>query len=119
MKEQFGGAGKYNPKHYKATHGEDPESPNQYTHKIAEAHYRVTNSQGKATLGATEIRHAIGKRLSNQTQRGGKRYRYTEENTVDLGSTDTGQKRKKTDTVTINPVIDKQPVANHDNQSKK
>lgn len=37
LKSLPGGEGKFNPVHNKATHPEDPESPNQYTHRVAEA----------------------------------------------------------------------------------
>lgn len=37
QKKVPGSEGPFNPTHYKATHGEDPESPNQYAHKVSEA----------------------------------------------------------------------------------
>jgi hypothetical protein len=128
QKEQVGGAGAFNPVHYKATHGEDPESPNQYAHKVSEA---VSKKGTASSLGG---RHTPRKNIfkndllpsqrtrwqhsGNQKMRG----RYTEEEmelknkvlkkfkkmkeeqtntkTQDLGSPDTGG---KSDTVTVNP----------------
>ena len=37
MKKVPGSEGSFNPVHRKQQHGEDPNSPNQYTHKVSEA----------------------------------------------------------------------------------
>jgi len=37
LKKMPGSEGSFKPVHYKATHPEDPESPNQYAHRVSEA----------------------------------------------------------------------------------
>jgi len=102
LEEIIGKPGPFNPAHHKATHGEDPESPNQYAHKLEEGRMQRPSlgpkrarrkSVYKATLGALEKRRWGG----NQSQRA----RYTEEE-LKLGKTDTGQ---NSETVDLNPNI--------------
>lgn len=122
QKKVPGGEGPFNPVHVSKKGEESTESPNQYAHRVSEAHYRVTPSTlGKSTLGAMEIRHSTQKGSGNQTMRKGKRYNYsnirqkviekvmnrntTENNTTtekDLGRPDTGGPEE---TVTVNPKL--------------
>ena len=117
QKKVPGSEGPFNPVHVSKKSDQTPESPNQYAHRVSEAHYRVTPSTlGKSTLGAMKIRHSTQKASGNQNMRKGKRYNYSNirqkviekvmnRNTTtekDLGRPDTGG---STDTVTVNPKL--------------
>lgn len=107
LKEIIGKPGSYNPVHHKATHGEDPESPNQYAHKMEEGRSPVFSggAQGKSALG--------GKRLQSRFHHQRKRGRQNQKNRflnsirekteMELGPTDTGQKGSKEEKVSVNP----------------
>lgn len=109
IEEVIGKPGPFNPAHHKATHGEDPESPNQAAHKMAEdvlnelggTYYKRRRSIYKQTLGALEKRNKW-QHAGQQKMRG----RYTEEEVEKLGNTDTGKKSEaEKETVDINPTI--------------
>lgn len=121
QKEQVGGSGGFNPVHYKATHGEDPESPNQYKPKktnIAEILGNTLNRKAKNIFASDKLpsQRAAWQHKGQQTMKS----RYTEEEVIgkvlkkvkrmkkeettekDLGRPDTGG---STDTVTVNPKL--------------
>lgn len=113
LEEIIGKPGPFNPVHHKATHGEDPESSNQYAHKIAEVVTPDTGgrAQGPATKGNLAYRKKAADARSNQKQKN--RYlnnqsshtskMYEDNGEEELGTTDTGKKGKEAETVTVNP----------------
>ena len=110
LEEIIGKPPPFNPAHHKATHGEDPESPNQAAHKMSEeilnelggTYHKRKTSLYKQTLGALRKRRSWQVDAGQQKMKG----RYTEEEIENLGNTDTGKKSKSdTETVDINPNI--------------
>jgi hypothetical protein len=112
LEEIIGKPGKFNPAHHSATHSEDPESPNQYAHKVSEAIVPIFTGgdQGKSNLGNLKDRFAgqRGRGRQNQTGRNLNQMREQDNITsnVDLGSTDTGKKGKESEVINVNPNID-------------
>lgn len=109
LAEIVGKSSPFDPAHHVATHGEDPQSPNQYVKKnsMAEARTPITSggAQGKSTLGRLENRFAGQKSRGNQNMAGRSlnTSHLGEQDDVDLGSTDTGKKGKEAETITVNP----------------
>lgn len=108
----------FKPEHGKAKHGEDPNSPNQYAHRMNE---EVLNELGgtyhKRKLNVFYQKKISSKRrkwqLAGQQKMKG---RYTEEEVQKLGDTETGEKTKsRQDDVDINPNI---PIARGGETSK-
>jgi hypothetical protein len=104
LAEIVGKSEPFNPAHHKATHEEDPVSPNQY---VKEARKPITSggAQGKATLGRLENRFAGQKRRGNQNMKGRSlnTSHLGEQDNVDLGSTDTGKKDREAEVISVNP----------------
>lgn len=111
LAEVIGKSSPFDPMHHKATHGEDPQSPNQYVKKnsMAEARTPVTSggAQGQSTLGGDGLVNRIGQQRARGNQNIAGRSLNTshlgEQDDVDLGSTDTGKKGKEAETITVNP----------------
>ena len=100
LAEIVGKSPPFNPAHHKATHGEDPVSPNQY---VKEGRKPITSggAQGKATLGRLEDRFAGQKDRGQQNMKGRS---LSEVDNIDLGPTETGKKSKEEkEDVTVNP----------------
>lgn len=105
LEEIIGKPGPFTPTHHTATHGEDPESPNQYAHKMAEARVPSVSggAQGKATLGNLKVRVGQQKARGRQNQRGRFLNSLREKQETELGTTDTGKSGKESETVDVNP----------------
>jgi len=99
LAEIVGKSEPFNPAHHKATHGEDPVSPNQY---VKEARRPITSggAQGKSTLGRLENRFAGQKNRGQQNMKGRSlnTSHLGEQDNVDLGKTDTGQNGEEIET---------------------
>ena len=105
LAEIVGKSPPFNPAHHKATHGEDPVSPNQY---VKEGRKPITSggAQGKSTLGRLEDRFTGQKNRGQQNMKGrslNTSHLVGEQDDVDLGSTDTGKKGKQAEVITLNP----------------
>ncbi len=105
LEEIIGKPGPFNPTHHKATHGEDPESPNQYAHKLEEKRTPMYSggAQGKSSLGKLENRFAGQRARGRHNQKGRYLNSIREKEELDLGTTDTGKKGKESETVNLNP----------------
>lgn len=109
LAEVIGKSSPFDPMHHKATHKEDPQSPNQYVHEeekldedLGSTYHRRSRNIYKGTVGALEKRRKW-QLDGQQSMRGGRRYTYSEQDDVELGSTDTGKKGKDAETITVNP----------------
>lgn len=113
----------FKPEHGKAKHGEDPNSPNQYAHRMSE---EVLNELGanrsrkssifKKTVGNLRKRNKWLHDGQQSMKRGARYTGYTEEEVQKLGDTETGEKTKsRQDDVDINPNI---PIARGGETSK-
>lgn len=107
LDEIIGKPPEFEPKHGKGSHGEDPNSPNQYVHRMKE-------EKLDETLGGTYHRRKLSiftkskkpsertwQKQGQQSMQNGKRYT-AEENKkeVELGTTDTKQSGE---TISVNP----------------
>lgn len=100
MKEQVGKSASFDPAHHTATHGEDPESPNQYAHKKVVKEY-LSTAIAKGNLGNLENRQ--NKTNARSRPLGGKgamKARHFGEggDEKELGKTDTNQAGETIDT---------------------
>ena len=105
----------FDPIHYKATHGEDPESPNQYSPKkaINEVLGGTYNKRKRSAFFQKKIPSERDWQKSGQQKMQG---RYDEEmNLVSGGKTDTG---KSSDTIEVSP-RDKNSVNKEINVTKE
>lgn len=115
LKEQTGKSASFDPAHHKGTHGEDPQSPNQYAHSKKVTEQEVTQIHAEPGLGhrhnpkSSIFTHAkvpskrTWQKIGNQS-RDTKTYVAEKEESTDLGKTETGKKTKKeTETVDVNP----------------
>lgn len=107
LKEIIGKPGSYDPAHHKATHGEDPESPNQYAHKMEEGRSPVFSggAQGKASLGGKRLQSRFHhqRKRGRMNQKGRFLNSIKEKSEMELGTTDTGQTGKNTEKVAVRP----------------
>lgn len=115
LNEQTGKSASFDPAHHKGTHGEDPESPNQYAHGKKVTEQEVSQSHAEPGLGhrhdpKTSIFAHAKVPIKRTWQKKGNQSRDTQsyvaekEESTDLGKTDTGKKSKKeTETVDVNP----------------
>ena len=108
LEEIIGKPGKFDPEHGKAKHGEDPNSPNQYVHRMKEERL---DELGPTHIAGLKKRSGVISKMPSDRKKyqGGNQKRtistYTaEENKkeVDLGKTDTNQSGE---TVSVNPNI--------------
>ena len=102
LKEVIGVPDAYNPVHYKATHGEDPESPNQYKGKKVVKEY-LSTAIAKGNLG--NLANRQGKTNARSRPLGGPnamkaRHFDEDKSEIALGKTDTN---KPGETVDVSP----------------
>lgn len=108
LEEIIGKPGSFKPVHHTATHGEDPESPNQYAHKMEESRSPVFSggAQGKSALGGKRLQsrfhHQRKRGKQNQKNRFLNSIREKTEMELGKGKTDTGQSGE---TIDMNPNI--------------
>ena len=99
LKEQKGKSQPFSPAHHTATHGEDPESPNQYAHKMVKEY--LSTAIAKGDLG--NLKNRQNKINAQSRPLGGKgamnaRHFGEGDGEKPLGKTDTNQSGETIDT---------------------
>lgn len=104
LEEIIGKPDKFDPAH-RATHPEEPTSPNQYFHSMkteARTPIFTGGAQGKSSLGNLKRRFAGQKGRGRMNQKGRYLNQIREDDGIELGTTDTGKKGKEAETININ-----------------